>query len=124
MQLLKQPAQGHSLCLRTGITRSAALLGQSTHVSHPDGVSVMMLAVRSHHLLRSARFNRAIRRNHIMVSAPYPAQRSVIAVDVRQAKGTARPIGGAVHNNQRDSSHAVRTVAKLRHQQPQSVPTQ
>ena len=84
----------------------------------------MVLAVRSHHLLRSARFNRAVCRNHIMVTAPYPAQRSVIAVDVCQAKGTARPIGGAVHNDQRDLSHAVRTVAKLRHQQPQSVPIQ
>ena len=105
MQILQQTSQRTFLCLRTGIAGSLAVSSKPSHVSHPDGMPVMVFAVRSHHLLRSARLNGAVRRNHIVVATAYPTQRTMIAVDVRHPQGTARPISGAMHDNQSNLPH-------------------
>ena len=108
MQIYQQTSQRTLLCWGSGIARSLAVSGKPTHISHPNGVPVMVLAMRPHHLLRPARFNGPIRRNHVVVATANPAQVTVPPVDVRHSKGTARLVGGAVHNNQRDRSHSLR----------------
>ena len=60
-------------------------------------MSVMVLAVPPP-LPQAARLNGAVSRNHVVVAAALPTQRTKIAVDVRHPKGTARPIGGAMHD--------------------------
>ena len=120
MQILQQTSQRTLLRWGSGVAGSLAVMGKPTHVSHPDRVSVMVLAVRPHHLLRSASLNGAVSRNHVVVAAAYPTQRTMIAVDVRHSQGTARPIGGAVHDNQGDCSHGLRTSARQRHRQHRS----
>ena len=124
MQFTQQPSQRTLLRFRSGVAGSLAVSGQTTYISHPDGVSVMVLAMRPYPLLRSARFNRPVRRNHVVITATAPTQRPMIAVDVLQAEGTARPVGGAVHNNQCDSPHGFTSVVKQRHPLHQSVPVQ
>ena len=124
MQILQQTSQRNLLRLGPSVAGSTAVSSQSSHISHPDGVTVMVPAMRSHHLLRPARLNRSVRRNHVVVAAAYPAQRPMIAVDVLHAEGTARPVSGAVHNNQSDSPHRFRTVARQRHPLHRSVPVQ
>ena len=54
---------------------------------------------------RTSFLNGAVRRDDEVIPAAFPAERAVIAVDVRQAQGTARLVGGAVHDNQRNGSH-------------------
>lgn len=120
MQILQQTVQRTLLCLGSGVAGSLAVMGKPTHVSHPDRVPVMVFAMRPHHLFRPSHLNGTIGRNHIVVAAAYPSQRTMIAVDVRHPQGTARPIGGAVHDNQGDCSHGLRTVARQRHRQRQS----
>ena len=105
MQILQQTSQRTLLRLGSGVAGSLAVMGKPTHVSHPDGVSVMVLAMRSHHLFRPSRLNGAVGRNHIVVAAAYPSQRTMIAVDVRHPQGTARPVGGAVHDNKSNCTH-------------------
>ena len=105
MQILQQTSQRTLLRWCSGVAGSLAVTGKSTHVSHPDRVPVMVLAVRPHHPLWPTRLNGAVRRNHIVVAAPLPSQRTMIAVDVRHPQGTARPVGGAVHDNQSNLPH-------------------
>ena len=105
MQILQQTSQRTLLCLRTGIAGSLAVSSKPTHVSHTDRVSVMVLAMRPHHLFRPSRLNGTIGRNNIVVAAPLPSQGTMIAVDVRHPQGTARPVGGTVHDNQSNLPH-------------------
>ena len=105
MQILQQTSQRTLLRRCSGVAGSLAVMGKPTHVSHPDRVSVMVLAVRPHHLFRPTRLNGAVGRNHIVVAAAYPSQRTMIAVDVRHPQGTARPVGGAVHDNKSNCTH-------------------
>ena len=42
-----------------------------------------------------------------MIPTPQPPQAAVIAIDIRQTERTARPVSGAVHNNQRNPSHTL-----------------
>ena len=67
----------------------------------------MTFAMRPDHFFGSARFEDAVCGNHIMVAAAHPAERSVVAVDVRCPQGTARLVGRAVHDNQCDGSHKL-----------------
>ena len=99
MQILQQTSQRTLLRWGSGVAGSLAVSSKASHVSHTDRVSVMVLAVRPHHLLRPARLNGAVNRNHVVVAAAYPTKRTMIAVDVRHPKGTARPVGGAMNNN-------------------------
>ena len=105
MQILQQTSQRTLLCLGSGVAGSLAVMGKSTHVSHPDRVPVMVFAVRPHPLLRPTHLNGTIGRNHIVVAAAYPSQRTMIAVDVRHPQGTARPVCGAMHDNQSNLPH-------------------
>ena len=107
MQILQQTSQRTLLRWGSGVAGSLAVSSQSPYVSHPDGMSVMMLAMRSYHLFRPTRLNGAIRRNHVVVAASLPTERTMIAVDVRHSQGTARLISGAVHDNQGDPTHGL-----------------
>ena len=106
MQIFEQTAQGKALGFCPGVGR-LTILGKSADITHPDGVSVMVLAVCPYHFFRSARFDRSIRGNHIVIATTYPIERTVIAVNVCHSKGTARLVGRAVHDNQRDCSHKL-----------------
>lgn len=106
MQVFEQTAQGKTLGFRPGVGR-LTILGQSADITHPDGVPVMARAVRSHHFFGSASFDGPVRGNHIVVATTYPAERTMVAIDVCHSKGTARLVGGAVHDNQRDCSHKL-----------------
>ena len=72
MQILQQTSQRTLLCLRSGVAGSLAVSSQSPYVSHPDGMSVMVLAMCPHHLLWPTRLNGAVRRNHVVVAATLP----------------------------------------------------
>ena len=131
MQILQQTSQRTLLCWGSGVAGSLDVSSQSTHVSHPDGVWVMVailqqgiIAMRPYHRLRPTLLNRSVRRNHIVIPAAIPLPRTMISVNVRQAEGTARSVGGAVHDNQSDSPHRFRTVGRQRHPLLRSVPVQ
>ena len=124
MQILQQTSQRTLLRWGSGVAGRLAVSSQSPYVSHPDGVSVMVLAVRPHHLLRPTRLNGAVRRNHVVVAASLPTERTMIAINVRHSQGTARLVGGAVHDNQGDCTHGLRTVVRQPLRPLQSIPTQ
>ena len=105
MQFLQQASQRTLLRWCSGVAGSLAVSGQSPYISHPDRVPVMVLAVRPHHLFRPPHLNGAVRRNHIVVAAPLPSSGTMIAVDVRHPQGASRPVGGAMHDNQRNITH-------------------
>ena len=105
VQICQQLSQSHLLSLCTCILWSLPCCGQASDVTDPDGVGVVSSAVCSYPFLRPPHLNRAIGRNHIMVATAFPAQRSVVAIYIRHSEGTARPIGRAMHNDQRDLSH-------------------
>ena len=107
MQILQQTSQRTLLRLGSGVAGSLAVSSKSSHVCHPDRMPVMVLAMRPHHLLRSTCLNGAVRRNHVVVAAALPTQPTMIAVDVRHPKGTARPVGGAMHDNQSNLPHRI-----------------
>ena len=100
----QQVAQGNALGIRSGVSR-LSVLRQSADVTDSNGMTVMFFAMCSNHFFGSACFNSSIRRNHVVIPTALPAQRTMVTVDVRKAKGTARPIGGTVHNNQCNGSH-------------------
>ena len=105
MQILQQTSQRTLLCRGSGVAGSLAVSSKSSHVCHPDRMPVMVLAMRSHHLLWPPCLNGAVRRNHVVVAAALPTEAAMIAVDVRHPKGTARPVGGAMHDNQSNLPH-------------------
>ena len=104
VQRLQQLAQGNPLGIRPGVFRFP-IGRQPADIAHPDAVTVMILAMRPYFGFVPSLFDGSVRRNHVVIPAALPAQRTVIAVDVRQAQGTARLVGGAVHDDQRDGSH-------------------
>ena len=124
MQLFQQTSQRTFLCLGSGVAGSLAVSSQSPYVSHPDGMPVMVLAMRPHLLLRPTRLNGAVRRNHVVVPTSLPTERAMIAINVRHSQGTARLVGGAVHDNQGDCTHGLRTVVRQPLRPLQSIPTQ
>ena len=105
VQICQQLSQSHFLSLCTCILRSLPFCGQASDVTDPDRVGVVSSAVRSNPFLRPPHLNRAIGRNHIMVATAFPTQRTVITINIHHPEGTARPIGRAMHNDQRDLPH-------------------
>ena len=106
MQVFEQTAQGMTLGFCPGVGW-LTILGKSADITHPNGVPVMILAMCPYHFFRSARFNRSICGNHIVIATTYLTKRTVVAINVCHSEGTARFVGGAVHDNQRDSSHKL-----------------
>ena len=100
----QQVAQGNALGIRSGVSR-LSVLRQSADVTDSNRMPVMVLAMCPDHFFGPARFNSPVRGNDVMITAAYPAQRAVVAVDVCHPKGTARPIGRTVHDNQCNGSH-------------------
>ena len=92
MQILQQTSQRTLLCLRSGVARSLAVTGKTSNIRHPDRMSVMIFAMRPDLFLRTTTLNSAVSRNHIVISTPLPAQRAVVAVDVRHSQCAARLI--------------------------------
>ena len=115
MQILQQLPQCTLLCLCTCILWCLAVCSQSTDVAHANTVIVVVLAVSTHHLLRSSLLNCPVRGNHIMVSASLPAEGAMIAVDVRHPDGTARPICRAMHDNKCNFSHTIPILSHRLH---------
>ena len=104
MKLFEQTKQGDTLGFRAGIGR-LTFGGQASDVAYSNGVPVMALAVSPGHFFGSAGFDSPVRRDDVVIAASYPTERTMIAVNVCHPKGTARLVGGAVHDNQRDGSH-------------------
>ena len=107
MQILQQTSQRTLLCLRSGVAMSLAVTGKTSNIRHPDRMSVMISAMRPDLFLRTSTLNSAVSRNHIVISTPLPAQRAVVAVDIRHSDSAARLIGGAMHYNQGYRSHKI-----------------
>ena len=89
VQPLQQLPQGHPLRRRAGVG-GIALGVQPADVAHAKGMAVMVLAMRPDFHLVPSRLDGSVRGNHVMVATALPAQRAVIAVDVRGAEATAR----------------------------------
>lgn len=123
-QLIQQFPQRHFLSLRPGVARRLAIPCQSAHVCHTNGVTVMMPAVSTYSRLRSSHLHTSVHRNDIMITTSLPSHRAMPAVYIRHAKGTARPVGGAVHDNQSDLTHTFRTIVRQRHPLHLSAPVQ
>lgn len=68
-------------------------------------MTIMLLAMRSDFGFSPSSLNGSVCRNHVVIPAAFPSQRTVITVNVRKAEGTARPIGGTVHDDKCDGSH-------------------
>ncbi len=107
MQLTEQLSQCRLLRIGTGVAGSLAVTGKPSHICHVDGVTVMVSAMRPCHLFRSSNLDGPVRGNDIVVSATCPTVGTVVAVDVRHAEGTARPVGVAVHDDQRNCPHKL-----------------
>ena len=114
MQFTKQPFQRTLLCFRSGVTRSLAVTGKTSYICNTNRMSVMVLAMRTDLRLRSTPFNSAVGRNNIMISTTLPAQRAVVAVNVRHSQCAASAVSAAMHNNQSYRSH-TQMALKLRH---------
>ena len=99
---------------RTGIFRKLSVGIQSADVADADGVSVMETAVSAFHFLWSSRFDGAVSRDDIMVSASPPPSGAMVFVDVFHSDSTAFTIGRAMYDNKRDSSHKSRYIGILR----------
>ena len=104
-QMLNQFSQRCLLCFRPGVFRCLSVSIQSAYVAHPDTVRVMTLAVCSGQFFRTTGFYRSVCRDYVVVTTAVPAQRTMVAVNVHRPQGTARLVGRAVHDNQRDRSH-------------------
>ena len=93
---------------------SLAVTGKTSYICNTNRMSVMILAMRTDLRLRSTPFNSAVGRNNIMISTTIPAQRAVVAVNVRHSQCAASAVSAAMHNNQSYRSHA-QMVLELRH---------
>ena len=105
MQLSQQAPQCILLRRRSRVHRALAVGSKSADIAHPYGMTVMVSAMSTDNSLRSSDFDAPVNRNHIMIAASVPAQRPVPAVYVSHPKGTARLVGGAVHDNKSNCSH-------------------
>ena len=95
---------------RTSSFRKQAVGVQSADVADADGVSVMETAVSALHFLWSSRFDGAVSRDDIMVSASPPPSGAMVFVDVFHSDSTAFTVGRAMYDNKRDSSHKSRDI--------------
>lgn len=83
VQVRKQPLQRLLLGRCPGVRGSLAVGSQAADVAYPDGMPVMVLAMRPDHLFGSSRLDGAVSRNHVVVAAAYLSERTVVAVNVR-----------------------------------------
>ena len=111
MQFTEQIVQGLPLGYRPGVHGSLAIAGESSDVAYPDTVPVVVPAVGTHLFDGSAFLDRTIGRNDEVISASFPAERAMPAVDVRHPQGAALPVGRAMHDDQRDGSHPIKPLA-------------
>lgn len=111
MQFGKQPFQRKLLSRRTSIHRSLAVGSQSPDITNTDRMTVMVTAMRTDDSLRSSDLDSPVSRDDIMIPTPLPTKAAMIAVYVRHSQGTARLVGGAVHDNQRNLPHGQRLAA-------------
>lgn len=105
VKICQQLSQSHFLRLRACILRSLPVCSQTTDVTDSNRVRIVSSAMCAYRLLRPARLNRSVSRNHIVVATAFPAQRTVITIHIHHPEGTARPIGRAMHNDQRYCPH-------------------
>ena len=106
VKLLQQLAQGSPLGIRPGVSRFS-VYRQAADVTDSNRMTVMVLAMRSDFDFIPTRFDGSVCRNHIVIPTTFPSQRAMITVDVREAEGTARLVGGTVHDNQGNGSHRL-----------------
>lgn len=111
VQFRKQPLQRILLRRSACVHGSLAVSSQPSDITHPDRMNVMVSAVRADNSLRPSNLDSAVSRNHIVITATLPSQAAMIAVDVRHPQGTARLVGGAVHDNQSNGSHCQSETA-------------
>ena len=83
MQFTEQIVQGLPLGYCPGVHGSLAIAGESSDVAYPDTVPVVVLTVGTLLFDRSALLDRAVGRDDKVISASFPAERVVPAVDVR-----------------------------------------
>ena len=107
MQILQQHPQRTLLFLSACVLWSLAVGSQAADVANANAMAVVVLAVSTHLLFRTASLNTSVRRNDVVVATALPTKGTMIPVNVRHSKGTARPIGGAMHNNKRNLSHNI-----------------
>ena len=98
VKLFQQTSQGNALRFRSRV-HWLSVRRQTAYVADAYRVPVVVLAMRPGHFFRPAGFDCPVRRDDVVVSAAYPAKGTVVAVDVRHSQGTARPVGGTVHDN-------------------------
>lgn len=105
--------RGKQLCKRTlllrcaGVLRSLAISGETAHVAHPDGMAVMVMAVRPDNSFRTSLLHSSVSGYDIVVATAFPPEPPVVMVDVPHSDGTAHLAGGTVHDNQSDGSHKL-----------------
>lgn len=124
MQVSELFPQRSFLCIGTGVAGSLFVMGKSSHIRYADGVPVVVPTMRFYHFFRSAGFDRPIRRDHVMVAATHSAEGTVIVLDVRHPKCTARLVGGTVHNNKSNGTHRFKVGWRPLLRSLQSVPIQ
>ena len=93
MQSLQQLPQRALLCLSTCVLWSLAVGSQTAAVANANAMAIVGLAVSTIHFLWASRFNSPINGNNIVVATPLPTKGTMIPVNVRHSKGTARLIG-------------------------------
>ena len=98
VKLLQQVAQGNALGIHPSVSRFPAGR-QAADVTNSDRMTVMVLAMRSGFDFIPTRFDGSVCRNHIVIPTTFPSQRAMITVDVREAEGTARLVGGTVYDD-------------------------
>lgn len=103
---LQQLAQSLSLGFGASVHRCPRG-GKPAHVTYTHAVAVVVTAVCSHPLQRTASFDRAIGGDDEVIATTLPPQRAMVAVYVSQSQGAALTVGGAVHHNQGDLSAHV-----------------
>ena len=93
MQSLQQLPQRALLCLSTCVLWSLAVGSQTADIANANAIAVVILAVSTHLLFRTASLNTSVRRNDVVVATAVPTKGTMIPVNVRHSKGTARLIG-------------------------------
>ena len=121
MQILQQLLQCTLLLLSACVLWCLAVGSQTADIANAYGVAVVVLAVGTHLFLRPAQLNRPVSGNDIMIPASLPAQRPVVAVNVRHADSTPRPVGGAMHDNQSNLTHKYLFLFYLERESPKMI---
>ena len=109
-QILHQHPQRTLLSLSASVLWCLAVGSQSADIAHANTMTVMVLTVSTLHFFRSPLLNRPVSRYDVVIPAPVPSEGTMIPVNVRHADSTPRPVGGAMHNNQRYFPHNFKVL--------------